>query len=214
MVRYPLLLTAILAACGQEPDAEPAASPEVEPSAQNSATIESSVSPPATVTRARRALVADRLILAEWSQAENKAVCAPVSFTSDGGKGATPRRANFSGGWAVAFDLPGMRSAYGVAGTGLIPDDDRPEAERRAGLIDQWPSFRDLPALPQPAYAGYGVEGGTAWPADDPQSLKTNALAYVRIGGQACQYNVWSRLGRTHLELLLDNLRVIGRVLR
>jgi hypothetical protein len=133
----------------------------------------------------------------------------PVAFADDGRKGGTPRRANFGGGWAVAFDLPRERSAYGVAGTGKLPDDDASHAEQRRKLIAQWPLFRDLSGLPQPAFAGYGVEGAKVYPADDPQGLDANSLAYVRIGGQSCLYNVWSQLGRAHLELLLDNLRLV-----
>lgn len=214
MNRIVLTLAALLAGCNTqpEPSASRAEAPKAGPSAEASERSERSPTPEAEPPR--QPLVAERLILAEWSKAENKAVCAPVSVTGDGGRGGSPRRANFSGGWAVAFDLPGKRSAYGIAGAGLIPADDDAEIAKRERLIDQWPSFRDLPALPQPAYAGYGVEGGTAWSDDDPQALHSNALAYVRVGGQTCQYNVWSRLGRAHLETLLENLRVIGRVLR
>ncbi|HEY5610921.1 MAG TPA: hypothetical protein VIL97_06930 [Thermoanaerobaculia bacterium] len=35
------------------------------------------------------------------------------------------------------------------------------------------------------------------------------AEAYLRIAGQQCLYNLWSRLGRDHLELLLDELRLV-----
>ena len=214
MNRIVLTLAALLAGCNTQPEptSSPPEAPKAGPSTAASGVAERSPIPEAEPPRST--LVAERLILAEWSTAENKAVCAPVSFIFDGGKGGTPRRANFSGGWAVAFDLPGKRSAYGLAGAGLIPADDDAEIARRERLINQWPSFRDLPALPQPAYAGYGVEGGTAWSDDDPQALRSNALAYVRIGGQTCQYNVWSRLGRAHLETLLENLRLLGRVLR
>ena len=47
--------------------------------------------------------------------------------------------------------------------------------------------------------ADYGPEGGTG----------PNQLAYVRIAGQQCLYNVWSRLGKEHLELLLRELRFV-----
>lgn len=217
MKRYALLFAAAASACDSDPEAATEPVPAETPAAVVAAalpTVRASEKPDAAVAPIRQPLVAERLILAEWSKAENKAVCAPVSFVSDGGKGGTPRRANFSGGWAVAFDLPGKRSAYGVAGAGLIPADDDAEIARRERLINQWPSFRDLPALPQPSYAGYGVEGAQPWSDDDPQALRSNALAYVRVGGQTCQYNVWSRLGRAHLETLLENLSVLGRVLR
>lgn len=34
-------------------------------------------------------------------------------------------------------------------------------------------------------------------------------LAYLRVTGQRCLYNVWSQLGRSHLEALLGELRVV-----
>lgn len=214
MNRTALMLAAALAGCNPEPQPAAASEASADIEVTPAPVASPSETPEATAAPARRSLIAERLVLAEWSRAENRAVCAPVSFTSDGGKGGTPRRANFGGGWAVAFDLADQRSAYGVAGTGTIPADSRSDSDKRTTLINQWPSFRDLPALPQPSYAGYGVEGAQPWRDEDPQSLGTNALAYVRIGGQTYQYNVWSRLGRAHLETLLKNMRVIGRVLR
>jgi len=47
---------------------------------------------------------------------------------------------------------------------------------------------------------GYGREGGTG----------PNWLAYVRIPGQDCLYNVWSRRGQAHLEELLAELRFVA----
>ena len=55
------------------------------------------------------------------------------------------------------------------------------------------------PATADGSTAGYGPEGGTG-PAQ---------LAYLRIAGQGCLYNVWSRLGRAHLEQLLGALRFV-----
>ncbi|WP_199504022.1 COG3650 family protein [Qipengyuania sp. YIM B01966] len=155
------------------------------------------------------ALVAADLVRAEWAKAENRKRCAALAFADDGGAGGTARRANFSGGWAVAFDTAGTRSAYGVAGPGLIPADEADAASQRRRLDDQWVLMRDLPALPQPAFAGYGVEGADGYPPENRSGEGLNSLAYVRVGGQACTYNVWSRLGRAHLEHLLDNLRMV-----
>ncbi|OCC23671.1 hypothetical protein MB02_10945 [Croceicoccus estronivorus] len=153
--------------------------------------------------------LAAELVRLEWSNAENRAACAPVTFTDAGGIAFNARRAEFSGGWAVAFDLPGTRSAFGIAGTGLLPDDrDDPAAQERR-LKAQWPHFRRLPDLPQPAFAGYGLEGARAYPADAPDGVGSQSLAYLRIGGQQCLYNVWSKLGRAHLETLLDSLRML-----
>lgn len=123
-----------------------------------------------------------------WQRAENRATCALVAPRALGeGEGAAPRAATFSGGWAVAYDRPGLRSAFGVAGTGSPTSghtyDDWPHGIRWADGSD----------------AGYGPEGGTG----------PNQLAFLRIAGQGCLYNVWSRLGRAHLERLLAELRFV-----
>jgi hypothetical protein len=119
------------------------------------------------------------------------------------------RRAYFGGGWGVAIDLPGLRSAYGVAGAGLLPDDGATLARQREELARQWPYVRELPNLRRRALAGYGVEGARSLTAGEGDGRGLNLLAYVRVPGQRCLYNVWSRLGRRHLELLLDGLRLV-----
>ena len=126
---------------------------------------------------------------AQWAKAENRTTCALIAPRSLGteGTGATPRAATFSGGWAVAYDLPNLRSAFGVAGTG---------AEESGPTYDQWPyrhTWDDGSRLE------YGPEGGQG----------PNQLAYLRISGQGCLYNVWSRLGRVHLEHLIRELRLV-----
>lgn len=127
--------------------------------------------------------------VAEWRKAENRATCALIAPASLGeGAGATPRRANFGGGWAVAYDRPGLRSAFGVAGTGSRASDPAYAA---------WPHRR---AWADGSSAGYGPEGGTG----------PNQLAYLRIRGQDCLYTVWSNLGRAHLEQLLESLRFVA----
>lgn len=100
---------------------------------------------------------------------------------------AEPRVAHFAGGWGVAYDLPELRSAFGVAGAGVDPGPD---------TYDEWPHQREWS---DGSRAGYGPEGGQG----------PNQLAYLRVRGQSCLYNVWSRLGRTHLEALLDDLRFV-----
>jgi hypothetical protein len=125
----------------------------------------------------------------EWRKAANRATCALIAPASLGaGTGATPRGATFSGGWAVAYDRPGLRSAFGVAGTGSRAADPS---------YDDWPHRR---TWPDGSSTGYGPEGGTG----------PNQLAYLRIQGQDCLYNVWSRLGVAHLEQLLESLRFVA----
>ena len=126
----------------------------------------------------------------QWNRAENRASCALVAFDELGtaGQGATPRAATFSGGWAVAYDLPNLRSAFGVAGAGVSASEP---------AYDEWP---DRMRWADGSTAGYGPEGGTG----------PNLLAYLRIAGQDCLYNAWSRLGRQHLEQLLTSLRFVS----
>ena len=125
----------------------------------------------------------------QWQKAENRETCAVMALRAVGeaGAGATPRAANFSGGWAVAYDLPDLRSAFGVAGAGVRASD---------------PSYNAWPYVYEwgdGSKVEYGPEGG--------QGLRQ--LAYVKIQGQDCLYNVWSALGREHLELLLRELRFV-----
>jgi len=142
----------------------------------------------------------------EWATAQNKEQCAPLVLTDDGGAEGEPRRANFSGGWGVAFDTDEVHSAYGVAGPGIVGVDAADGQEAR--LRSQWPYFRKLPRLSQPSFAGYGLEGAKPYHPEKPDGVGDNSLAYVHVAGQTCTYNVWSRLGRAHLEVLLDSLRL------
>lgn len=134
-----------------------------------------------------------------WRAAENRKSCALLAFRDpvvtdvlSAGKGAGPRAASFAGGWGVAYDLPGQRSAFGVAGTGVKVD-----GAGSSSIYDAWPHHR---SWSDGSRVGYGPEGGTG----------PNQLAYLRIPGQNCLYNVWSRLGQAHLEALLEQLRFVS----
>ena len=175
-------LVMITAACASTPPATteepqpqpPAASPAPTPAPWNGPMLSSAAVPSAYV--------------AEWRKAANRDSCALIAPADLGvGRTATARAATFSGGWAVAYDMPDVRSAFGIAGTGSRASDPS---------YDAWPhriQFADG------STAGYGPEGGTG----------PNQLAYLRIAGQTCLYNVWSRFGRTHLETLLSDLRFV-----
>ena len=125
----------------------------------------------------------------QWDKAENRSTCALIAPRTVGteGSNATPRAATFSGGWAVAYDLPDLRSAFGVAGTGVSED---------GASYDKWPHSE---VWDDGSRVEYGPEGGTG----------PNELAYLRIEGQDCLYNIWSRLGREHLEQLIHELRFV-----
>jgi hypothetical protein len=126
-----------------------------------------------------------------WRAARNRQRCAllaPAPLPSMDAN-ATARAATFSGGWAVAYDHPDQRSAFGIAGTATNANE--------SGIYDKWPhriTWSDSSS------AEYGLEGGTG----------PNWLAYVRARGQECLYNVWSRRGREHLEELLGSLRFVS----
>jgi hypothetical protein len=129
---------------------------------------------------------------AVWQAAENRQQCAllaPARLDPALASRATVRAATFGGGWGVAYDLPGERSAFGVAGTGA--------SAWQGDIFDAWPERR---VLADSSRVGYGPEGGGAGP---------NWLAYVRIPGQQCLYNVWSHRGQAHLEELLGQLRFV-----
>ena len=125
-----------------------------------------------------------------WRAAENRSKCALIAPRGLNAEvaAATPRKATFSGGWAVAYDLPNDRSAFGIAGSGSNAWD--------ADTYSQWPhniSWSDGSS------AGYGPETAS----------ETNWLAYVKIKGQQCLYNVWSHRGESHLKQIIDSLRIV-----
>jgi hypothetical protein len=213
MTRSILLLAATafaLSACRSEPAADapaPAATTDTPPPAPSGpASPPPHLAPDAPPPPAPKPLAA-ALVRAEWARSKDRESCGPLAFTTDGGAPATARRAEFSGGWGVAFDTAQVRSAYGLAGPGVIDGDAAPPAAQAERLGAQWPHFTTLAGLPAPAFAGYGVEGAQPYPADSPDGRGLNSVAYVRVGSERCTYNVWSRLGRAHLEVLLDSLR-------
>lgn len=130
--------------------------------------------------------------------------------------GATPREANFAGGWAVAWDAPdgpGMatdgsycencgRSAVGVAGTG---------AGAQEAAIRSWPNVIEYD---DGSLVGYGVEGsiGAEVVVDDPVTsggASPTQLAYISIPSSNCLYNVWSRRSESELLDVIDRLRFV-----
>ena len=103
------------------------------------------------------------------------------------GDGARPRAAYFGGGWGVAYDKPGRRSAFGIAGAGIRAD---------ARSIERWPMVL---RWVDGSAAGYGPEG----------DVGPGYLAYLKVTGQGCLYNVWSNLGSRHLRFLIGQLRQV-----
>ena len=160
------------------------------------------------------ALVGADVARAQWTRSDDgksgeKPRCAPLALASAAGANGVPRAADFSGGWGVAFDLPNLRSAYGFAGPGVLPDDEIPAEAQRDRLERQWPYMQALGQLPAPSFAGYGLSGAEPYPEDNPEGHGLQSIAYVHVGGQTCTYNVWSRISRAHLQALLGNLRLL-----
>ncbi|WP_062732542.1 hypothetical protein [Sphingobium abikonense] len=159
-------------------------------------------------------LVGADVARAQWARSDDGKSgktprCAPLALASAAGADGVPRAADFSGGWGVAFDLPNLRSAYGFAGPGVLPDDETPPEAQRTRLARQWPYMQELDQLPAPSFAGYGLSGAEPYPEDNPEGHGLQSIAYVHVGGQTCTYNVWSRISRAHLQALLGNLRLL-----
>ena len=183
MKRILMSCLVLITACGARSEA-----PSPTPAPAPAPTPEPAPAPPWLQPALPREAV-PQVLLEEWSDAPNRDVCALLAPASPGtNERAAPRRAEFSGGWAVAWDLPDLRSAFGVAGTGVDAADPSYSA---------WPYSL---TWSDGSTAGYGPEGGTG----------PNQLAYLRITGMGCLYNVWSRLGREHLEHLLSQLRFVA----
>ena len=182
MLRRSTVVMLVLSACASSEPAPRAGSAPAPPQSQSR--------PPAPwshSTLARDAVPS--VLLEEWGEAENRATCAPLAPAALGDWDmAVPRAATFSGGWAVAWDLPEARSAFGIAGTGVSASEP---------AYADWPYRIDWS---DGSSAGYGLEGGDGekW------------LAYLRVHGQDCLYNVWSHVGREHLESLLSELRYVS----
>ena len=126
--------------------------------------------------------------LTEWAKADNAIGCAPlILFGAEREQGISLRRANFHGGWAVAYDTPAQRSSFGIAGAGVLAGGSTYNFPHKISWSDG-------------SYAAYGLEGGTG----------PNYLAYLTVAGQSCLYNVWSARGKEHLELLLNSIRMVN----
>jgi hypothetical protein len=133
------------------------------------------------------------IYLTEWKKADNAAGCAPLLlFGAEKEKGIKLRAATFHGGWAVAYDVPGQRSAFGIAGTGVEAND----GHYRFPNSIEWGDG---------SYVSYGREGGGAENANGTGKY----LAYLKVAGQTCLYNIWSERGKRHLEALINSLRII-----
>jgi hypothetical protein len=130
-----------------------------------------------------------RVYLSEWKKAENRHTCAPLALlNAEKERGIKVRRANFYGGWAVAYDTPAVRSSFGIAGAGI-----------EAGDLDNVFKFPHAIRWSDGSIVSYGPEGNTG----------PDQLAYLKVSGQSCLYNIWTKRGRAHLEQLISTLRLV-----
>lgn len=134
----------------------------------------------------------------EWAKSETQDKCPLLVLPKTAAAqlaNRSVRRANFSGGWGVAYDLPKERSAYGVAHSGIS------DPVGQAAIWQDYHLYNDGTELT------YGREGG------DPQG---KWLAYLTLGtqyspaGQHCFYNIWSQQSKTHLEQIITELRLVA----
>lgn len=133
----------------------------------------------------------DSVYKTEWNKSEIGRKCPLLALPSTANShliDRSVRRANFSGGWGVAYDLPAVRSAYGVALSRIS------DPVGKGGIWNDYHVYQDGTELT------YGREGG------DPNG---KWLAYLTLGDNHCFYNIWSKQSKSHLEQIISELRVV-----
>jgi hypothetical protein len=151
---------------------------------------------PWRTTKVQRAAVPPAYVAA-WDRARNRADCA-LLFPLDGGpalSGATATEAKTpeDNGWDIFLT--------GDAGTveilGLFDKTSQPEQPM---FTKSWVDG---------SVAKYGADFGNAAPGmDDSNSLPFEAV--LTLPDQACAYRIYTTLGKDHLELVFDRLRLMA----
>ncbi len=145
---------------------------------------------------------ARRLGIDEWTIAENKD-SARLVLPADVGlsANASPRRANFSGGWAVAWD---ESSGPGVEPTGAFCETCGRGVAGVAGTAAPASKNFAPPFINVVQWSDGSAVGYTGPRPDDRQFL-----ANLFVTGQGSLYQVWSYLSQRHLEYLISQLRFV-----
>lgn len=147
------------------------------------------------------------MLVDQWEAADNNTICSALYPAGAIDPTASIRKASFTGGWGIAWDLPSGpgrqswgdyctncgRGAFGIAGTALRTEGDEPSV------------FPHLLSWDDGSIAGYATEQLVAPETGAP------LLMFLLINGEGCVYNVWSFLGEEHLLQLTSQLRkVVG----
>jgi hypothetical protein len=140
--------------------------------------------------------------LDEWTVAENKDTArlvlpADVALSSQG----SPRRANFSGGWGVAWDEP---SGPGVDPTGSFCETCGRGVAGVAGTANAASKSFSPPFTNVVQWSDGSAVGYTG-----PRSDNRQFLANLFVNGQGSLYQVWSYRSQRHLEYLISQLRFV-----
>ncbi len=143
-------------------------------------------------------------VVQDWIDAGANRRCAPLTFTDLGqADGATPRRANGPPTLTfLAFDRPGL--------PGVLPSGEEcPDCGRGVfGFGSLGRRSVELLAEPDLTWAD-GSIASFSWRGGDVDVTGAgHRSAILRVTGQDCDYQVWSYLGREHLEVLLRGIRV------
>jgi hypothetical protein len=207
-----VVMAGLVAACSgttEPPATASSSSTTVTPTTVNSTTSTSTTTtqPVAAPAPWSNPPIADppQVLVDQWEAADNKDWCSALYPIGPADSAATVRKANFGGGWGVAWDLPDGpgreatgaycadcgRGAYGIAGTGVRAQGDEPL---------RWPNQL---SWDDGSIAGYGYEGDA-----DPTS-GAPLLMYLLVNGEGCTYNIWSFLGKDHLLQFVDGLRKV-----
>jgi hypothetical protein len=148
-----------------------------------------------------------QVLIDQWGAAENKTSCSALYPDGTIDATASIRKASFSGGWGIAWDLPNGpgreswgdyctdcgRGAFGIAGTGIRAQGDEPVM------------FPSRLSWDDGSIAGYGTEGLVAPETGAP------LVMYLLVPEEGCVYDVWSFLGEEHLLHFTSQLRkVVG----
>lgn len=130
----------------------------------------------------------------EWQKSKYKS-CPILAIPTNSlihPKTVKSRAANFSGGFAVAYDVGNyqgkpLKSAYGVANVG----------KTKVDAISSWPAHRQ-----------YFADGSFLTSGHEANNPKNKMLAYLVLKN-GCFYNVWSQLGDDFLQQIISELRYV-----